>query len=120
MEEKRYRILRFIAGLIEATGWIVAVAGPVFMIPATAAFYSQLPRSVKFPGYEVYLTIALGSILFILAGFVEIAFAQLIRIFIEIEANTRSAAETIAGLRRSLRAGSAGTGAGGHEVFNLP
>ncbi len=119
MDEKRYRILRFVAGLHEATGWVVVIAGP-----ALAGVIYVLQADQKY-GWKLY-GIGLTTILLVVGlvcvalGFPIIAFGQLIRVFIDIESDTRATAEAIRQLRWSLRPGTPGGKAGGPDIFDLP
>lgn len=124
MQEERYRVLRFVAGLIEAFGWVVTVLG--FLIGLVSVF-GELGKTFK-AGWEplgwsflgIPILLALPAAIAIVIGFPIIGFGQLIRVIIDIEAGTRATYEAIGQLGRELRSGSFGRGKRERDIFDLP
>ena len=120
IEEKRYLILRIVARVHEVIGWAVVIFGPV-IAGLTAVFQADL-RNYGWTVYGLSLTLLLiiVAVICIVIGFPIIAFGQLIRVFIDIEAGTRATFEAVGQLRRELRPGGPAKRREGQDLFDLP
>jgi hypothetical protein len=95
----RYRALRAVALLLRVLAWIVAVFGGLFV--AGAAIVTGFDAGNPVQG----LTIAVGGTLAVaLQALTLFAVSALISLFIDIEQNTRAAAEMIAHLSQAVAA----------------
>ena len=118
MDEKRFRVLRFVAKFIEAIGWLIVVAGPVLAFFTVAERTGQVAFKWLLVGTPIVMAFAL--VLSAVIGFPLIAYGQLIEVLVETEANTRATAEAIGQLRRSLGPGMPGGPRGAPDIFDVP
>jgi predicted RNA-binding Zn-ribbon protein involved in translation (DUF1610 family)/uncharacterized integral membrane protein len=100
---RKYGALRALATVCRIIGWLILVGGSLISIAAavliaagTTLVEQQLPQ-ISTWGMGALATAIGGIILSVLYGLLALAFADLCWVLMDIEANTRQQAESIAG-----------------------